>query len=350
MAVAASPKPLTLNDAEEKKTSSALVETWNQFRRHRLALLSLIFIIGLVVLALSADFLRSVGFIDDPTFIHTAPRTAAGTTEGRMVWALPMTCSLDPKRQDPQWCFAAGADQLGRDMMSRLIYGARVSLAVGLIGAITSMTIGLLYGIMAGYYGGRIDNLMMRIIDFLLAVPSLALIILLQTAVQSLYDYKDQISPVFRALIDLDRSMGGLFFIFVVIGLLSWIGVARLARGQVLAFKQKEFILAARAMGARDRRIIIAHLLPNILGPLILVGCLSVPGFIGTEAALSYLGIGVKPPTPSWGDMINQGQLAAIGYPHAILLPALMLTTTILAFNYLADGLRDALDPNLRGI
>jgi len=349
MAVGAA-KPLSLDDNDEKiENRSALGETWRQFRRHKLALISLIFLIGLVSVAVGADALRAIGFLDDPTYIHAIPRTAAGVSQGQSYFAPPMTCSLDPKRQNPQWCFVLGTDQLGRDMMTRLVYGARVSLAVGLVGAVTSMVIGLLYGIIAGYYGGWIDNLMMRIIDFLLAVPGLALIILLQTMIKSLDDYKEDLSPFLRGLIEFDRSMGGLFFIFIAIGLLSWIGVARLSRGQVLSFKQKEFVLAARAMGARDRRIIVAHLLPNILGPLILVGCLSVPGFIGTEAVLSYLGIGVKAPTPSWGDMINQGQLAAFGYPHAIVPAAIMLSLTILSFNYLADGLRDALDPNLRG-
>lgn len=339
MAVAEGAKPVVLAEEQQERSRTALAETWRQFRRHKLAMLSLLFIIFLIFIAVTADLWQAIGFIDSPTYQHK------GTN---MAFAAPMTCSVDPDRQNPQWCFMSGTDQLGRDLFTRIVYGTRVSLLVGFIGAIVAMTVGLLYGVTSGYYGGLADNLMMRFIEFLNAIPGLPLIILLTVIFTSLYDFYQELPPLVQRLVDLDKSMGGLFFLFVALGLLSWTGVARLARGQVLAYKNTEFVVAARAIGARNWRIITAHLLPNILGPLILIGCLAVPGFIGTEAALSYLGLGVKAPTPSWGDMIAVGQAQVFGYPHMILLPTLMLALTILSFNFIADGLRDALDPSLR--
>lgn len=309
-----------------------------------MAVVSIGFIVFLVFLALGADALRQIGFIDDPNYQHVS----SGVTG--MAYAPPMTCTQDPRRMDPQWCFTFGTDDLGRDMMSRIVYGARISLAVGIVGAVVSMAVGVTYGVVSGYYGGTLDNLMMRFVDFMYAIPDLALIILFQTFFKAMAAYKDRVGPFGRALVDIDRSMGGLFFLFIVIGLLSWIGIARLARGQVLGFKNKEFVEAARSIGVRNRRIIFAHLLPNILGPLVIVVCGSVPGFIGTEAALSYLGIGVNAPTPSWGDMISLAQQGGFGSrPYLAIIPSAMLTLTVLAFYFLADGLRDALDPSLRG-
>jgi oligopeptide transport system permease protein len=340
MAVAQGAVPVSLTDAQKaERPRSALRETWQQFRRRRLATYSLVFMVLLVLLAISADALQAVGLIDDPTYQHRGSSRA-----------LPWTCTVDPARMSPQWCFISGADTIGRDVLTRVIYGARVSLLVGFIGAATAMTFGVFYGVVSGYYGGRLDNLMQRFIEFLNSIPGLPLIIVFKTVLSSLEDYRATAGPFLNFLIDLDRSVGGLLFLFIVLGLTSWTGVARIARGQVLSYKNKEFVDAARSMGARDRRIITAHLLPNILGPLILIGCQAIPGFIGAEAALSYLGIGVRAPTPSWGDMIAQGQAEVFGYPHLFVLATLMLGLTILSFNYIADGLRDALDPSMRGL
>ncbi|HRE49109.1 MAG TPA: ABC transporter permease [Aggregatilineales bacterium] len=340
MAVASSAKPVSLRQ-EEVKTRTPLGDAWQQFKRHKLAVLSLIFIVLLLTVSIGADFLKSVGFVDDPIFQHKGKG---------MSYADPMTCTQDIRRLNPQWCFVAGTDSLGRDVFSRVVYGSRVSLAVGLVGAATSMFLGVMYGLIAGYYGGQIDNLMMRFVDFMYAFPDLAFIILIQTFVKSVAAEPDKASPIFRGLIALDRSMGGLFFLFIVIGMLSWIGVARLARGQTLSAKNREYVEAARAMGAKNRRIIIFHVLPNIMGPLVVVACTAIPGFIFTEAALSYLGIGINPPTPSWGAMIQDAQTRGFGSaPHLILAPGLVFVATVLAFNFLGDGLRDALDPSLRG-
>jgi ABC-type dipeptide/oligopeptide/nickel transport system permease subunit len=230
-----------------------------------------------------------------------------------------------------------------------------VSLAVGAVGTIISLSIGTLYGLISGYYGGRVDNLMMRVVDFMYGLPDLVLIILLQVFFKTLAAYSDDpayrgvIGPLGTGLVDLDRKMGGLLFIFIVISLLSWIDEARLARGQVLSLKQKEYVEAARA-GASNRRIIFIHLLPNIIGPLIVVAALSVPGYIFTEATLSVLGLGINPPTPSWGSMISEAYKEYFqSMPNLVIVPGGALALTVLAFIFLGDGLRDAFDPRLRG-
>jgi oligopeptide transport system permease protein len=315
---------------------------WYQLTRNRLAVVSLLFIVLLVALALSADLLREARLIEGINDQHRGSSLAP-----------PMSCALmQPNQQpyapgEPQFCFVFGADALGRDVLSRTIYGTRVSLAVALIGATISFTVGIIYGVISGYYGGRTDNLMMRILDFLYGVPSLVLVILFQTFFKSLERGEN---PGFaQILIDVDHSMGGLFFLFIAMSALAWIDMARLARGQVLAYKEREFVEAARALGASNRRIIFVHLLPNIIGPLIIAETLQIPAYIFTEAFLSFIGLGVEPPTPSWGSMINAGRDSLTAFPNLILVPGAALALTTLAFNFLGDGLRDALDPFLRG-
>lgn len=340
MAVAQGAEPLSLV-VDDTKVHSPWMDAWIQFRHNRLAVVSLIFVVGLVLMALTADIWRGLGTIDDFTFIHAGDH---------MVYADPMTCSVDPIRSHPQWCFVFGADGLGRDNLSRLVYGTRVSLAVAAVGSTTSFLVGIIFGVVSGYYGGRIDNIMMRIVDLLYGLPELPIIILMQVFFKALADYKDTVGPLGQKLVDINNSMGGMFFLFIAIGLLSWIGLARLARGQILSYKQKEFVEAAKAVGARDRRIIFTHLLPNIIGPLIVAEFLSIPGYIFAEAGLSYLGLGVNAPTPSWGQMLADAQKAGfLSKPFLILTPAFALAITSLAFNFLGDGLRDALDPRLRG-
>ena len=244
--------------------------------------------------------------------------------------------------------YPLGADHLGRDLLSRILYGSRVSLTIALIGPLISLLIGVLYGSISGYFGGRVDTLMMRIVDILYAFPTLLFIILLMAFFRS---SGPDIEPgtFAYAINQLDAKMGGLLFIFVGLGLTSWQGVARLTRGQVLSVRQKEFIEAARTLGATDARIMFRHILPNILGPLIVSETLAIPGYIATETFLSFIGLGVNPPTPSWGSMISDGATVIRTYPNQTLFPALGLALTMFAFNFLGDGLRDALDPRLRG-
>ena len=244
--------------------------------------------------------------------------------------------------------YLLGADYVGRDLFSRILYGAQVSLSVALIGPLISLVIGVTYGSISGYFGGRTDNIMMRVVDVLYAFPSLLFIILLLAFFRSASATPDPGS--FRYLmVKADESMGGMLFIFIGIGLTAWETMARLTRGQVLSVREKEFVEAARTLGAKDGRIMFRHILPNIVGPLIVNETLAIPGYISTEAFLSFIGIGVNPPTPSWGAMISNGAQVIRTYPNQAIFPALALAITMFAFNFLGDGLRDAFDPRLRG-
>jgi oligopeptide transport system permease protein len=344
MARAQSAQPIRLTAEDGRKPSrSTLGEAWYQLSRNRVAVLSLVFIFGLITLALSAGWLRSTGFIEGINDQHRASSLAP-----------PMTCAtIQPNQQPyppgaPQFCFVFGADALGRDVLSRTVYGTRVSLAVAFVGATISLLIGVAYGVIAGYYGGRIDNIMMRILDFLYGIPSLVLVILFQAFFKSLQ--RLETSGIADFFIRIDKSMGGLFFLFIALGALSWISMARLARGETLSAKENEYVEAARALGAGNLRIIFLHVLPNITGPLIVAETLNIPAYIFTEAFLSFIGLGVDPPTPSWGSMINAGRDSLIALPNLILVPGIALALTTLAFNFLGDGLRDALDPRMRGL
>ncbi len=240
-----------------------------------------------------------------------------------------------------------GADFMGRDLLSRIIYGARVSLSVALMGATVSFVVGIAYGLIAGYAGGKVDNYMMRLVDIGYGIPTLLLIILLMVYFKSTFA---SIEPgTFAGMLgSIDNALGGMFFIFIGIGLTSWLGMARLARGMTLSLKEKEFIETARAMGASNLRIISRHILPNIIGPCIISQTLTIPAYILYEAFLSFIGLGVNPPTPSWGMMISEGYQGMRSYPHLVLFPALALSITMFAFNFLGDGLRDALDPHMK--
>ena len=245
--------------------------------------------------------------------------------------------------------YPLGADDLGRDLFSRILYGTRVSLTVAFIGPLISLLIGVAYGSISGYFGGRLDNLMMRFVDVMYAFPALLLIILMMAFFRSSFARAAEPGTFKYMMNAVDTKFGGMLFIFIGIGVTSWEGMARLARGQVLSLREKEFVEAARSIGASNVRIMFRHILPNILGPVIVAETLAIPGYIGYETFLSFIGLGVNPPTPSWGAMIADGARSIRTYPHLAVFPALALATTMFAFNFLGDGLRDALDPRMRG-
>ena len=248
----------------------------------------------------------------------------------------------------PSTRFPLGADFLGRDMLSRIIYGTRISLSVAFLGAFFSFTVGLIYGVVAGYGGGRVDAVMMRIVDILYAFPGLLFIILLMVAFKTGFGGGTIENPFIQAIGSLDARMGGVFLIIIGISLTSWVGMARLTRGMALALRHSDFIQAAKALGASDLRIVLKHLVPGLVGPLLVQVTLAIPSFIATEAFLSFIGIGATPPTPSWGTMIAEGFSSMRSHPHLAIYPGLALAVVMLAFNFLGDGLRDAFDPHTR--
>jgi oligopeptide transport system permease protein len=256
--------------------------------------------------------------------------------------------SLEDNYALPGDKYLAGADFMGRDILSRVIYGTRVSMSVAIVASLVSLLVGLTVGVISGYVGGRVDNIIMRIVDVIYAYPFIVFVILMQVYFKAL-SRRGGAEGFAGALIELDSMTGGMLFVFIAIGLINWLQMARLARGQVLSYKEKEFVEAAYSIGASGGRIIFRHLLPNIIGPLIVAETLQVPTYIFIESFLSFIGLGVNPPTPSWGGMISEGFQGLRSYPHLIIAPAVALSLTTLAFNFLGDGLRDALDPRLRG-
>lgn len=227
--------------------------------------------------------------------------------------------------QGPSWAHPLGTDELGRDVFTRLLYGARTSLAVGVFTQAIVISIGLPIGAFAASAGGRVDNFIMRFVDVMYAFPDILFIILIRSILG-----------------------GSIYMIFLAIGLVAWVNISRLVRGQILTLKQRDFVTAARSMGGSGRYITLHHLLPNSLGPIIVAVTFNVPRAIFAEAALSYIGIGVKPPTPSWGAMIRDGYDLIFAAPYLVAFPAIAIGLLMLAFTFLGDGLRDALDPRLR--
>ena len=244
--------------------------------------------------------------------------------------------------------YPVGADYVGRDLFSRMVYGARISMTIALVGPLISLVIGVFYGSISGYFGGRVDNILMRIVDVLYAFPGLLFIILLMSFFRS--SLSDPTPGTLGYLLgQLDDKLGGMLFIMIGIGLTAWETQARMTRGQVLSVREKEYIEAAHMLGVSNLRIMFRHILPNIIGPLIVVETLAIPGYIALEAFLSFIGLGINPPTPSWGAMIADGSRVIRTYPNQAIFPAIALALTMFAFNFLGDGLRDALEPRMRG-
>lgn len=267
---------------------------WRRLARDRWALTGLAIVAALAVLALAAP--------------SVAPTD-------------PLHGSLGNSLRPPSASFWLGTDVQGRDILSRVLFGARLSLAVGLVSQSVACTLGIVLGLLAGYYGRWVDVLLMRLADVTLAFPSLLLLIAIAAAV----------AP-------------SLPVVFVVIGIVGWAGMARLVRGQVLALRGLEYVQAVRALGASDGRILVRHLLPGVLAPVIVAATLGIGGAIMAEAALSFVGLGAQPPTPSWGAMVAEGRDLLRVAPWVSIVPGLAIGLTVLGVNLLGDGLRDALE------
>jgi oligopeptide transport system permease protein len=286
-------------------------DAWMRFRRNRVSVVGLGIVAILSVIALIIPILGTGGY----TF-------------------LPIHLNLiaDPLHQDaaniyvkPGGGHLLGTDELGRDVLARILYGSQISLFIGIMVQFIILVIGGAIGMAAGYFGGRIDNLLMRFTDIMYAFPDLLFVLIVVAA----------LGP-------------SLFSVFVAIAVVNWVNLARLVRGQVLSIREKEFIEGARAAGSSPMKIILKHLVPNSLGPVIVVLTFGIPQAIFLEAALSFLGVGIPPPSPSWGRMVLDGYDAINAAPWLALFPSLFIAVTMLSFTFIGDGLRDALDPRMR--
>lgn len=290
----------------DKEVSNAIVrpsttywqDAWRRLKKNKVAMLSMILlcIIGLLCI-----------FV--PIFSQTSFKYQA----------------IEISNQIPSKAHWFGTDELGRDIFVRVWSGGRVSLLIGLVGAVVSLVIGTIYGGISGYFGGIVDDIMMRIVEVVVGIPYMIVVILVSIVLEK-----------------------GLTSLVIALCITSWTGLSRLVRGQVIQLKENEYVLASQLLGASPLKIIFRHLLPNTLSVIIVNITFSVPGFIFSEAFLSFIGLGVQPPYTSWGAMASQGQQQMSFYPHELIFPAAAISLTMLAFNLLGDGLRDALDPKLR--
>ena len=273
-------------------------DAWLRLKKDKAAMLGLIFILALLLFAIIGPAFSSYSY-EDQNF---------------------MQANLAPSAE--HWF---GTDSLGRDLFVRVLYGARISLSIGIVASLINLVIGVIYGGISGYAGGRTDRIMMNIVDILYSVPTLLYVILLMV--------------VFKP---------GLMNIFVALGISYWLQMARIVRGEVLKLKEQEFVLAAKSMGAGSSRILLKHLIPNAIGAIIVSLSMSIPDAIFTEAFLSFIGLGVSAPMASWGVLASDGVNSIRVFPFQLFFPALAISLTMLAFNFLSDGLRDALDPKMR--
>jgi oligopeptide transport system permease protein len=290
-------------DWEVQEQIGLWTDAWRRFRRNRLAVASLAVVLLMIVLAVLAPLLQRLGIIADPT-VQDVVNSYQSPAFGRHL---------------------LGTDDLGRDVLSKVLYGAQVSLSIGILVQVMVLFLGGGIGLVAGYFGGWIDNALMRFTDIMYAFPDLLFVLIIVAALGPTY-----------------------LNILFAIGFVAWVGLARLVRGQVLSIKEKEYVEAAHAAGTSPFKIIIKHLLPNSLGPVIVTLTFGIPAAIFTEAVLDFLGVGLRPPQPSWGVMVFEGYAAVDAYAYLVIIPCVALSMTMLAFNFVGDGLRDALDPRMR--
>lgn len=303
--------------APRKKSQSSLGIAVRRFRRHKLAMVSLVVIVFLVLVALFAPLLApyNPNKFDPNNFNAYLPPSAA------------------------HWF---GTDELDRDILSRVIYGSRISLLVGFSVALLSVFVGTLMGVLAGFFGGWVDTIISRFIDFMLSIPTLPLLLV----IASILAVSDV--PAIVAFRNQYRESASVFIVIGVLAFFGWMGTARLVRGEVLKLKNLEYVDAARALGAKNSRVMFRHLVPNTFAIIIVQATFDVGSAILSEAALSFLGFGIQPPVSSWGNMLSNAQEVVLQYPWIPFYPGVMILLTVLAFNFLGDGMRDALDPRSR--
>ena len=291
---------------EEQKNTNEIIrpsvtywaDTWRRLKENKLAMIGLIAIIIITILAIFGPFVSKYNYF---------------------------TNDLVNQDMGPSAEHFFGTDQLGRDVLTRVLYGGRISLIIALVASLISFGIGIVYGGVSGYFGGTVDTIMMRIVEGVSSVPFMVVAILLSVVIGQ-----------------------GMKSIIIAIAFAYWVDMARIVRGEILQLKQQEFVLAARTLGASSRSIIFKHLLPNSMGPIIVTLTLNIPQAIFTEAFLSYLGLGIAAPEASWGVLCSDAMNAYQIFPHELLFPSLAICVTMFAFNFLGDGLRDALDPKMR--
>lgn len=290
----------TSSEVLARRQASLWGDAWRRLIRNKLAVIGMVIVVTFTLLAIFAPVLAPYGESEviAPEYI--------GQIKGL----------------GPSWTFPFGVDLNGRDLFSRMMYGARVSLVVGVLAQVIILAIGVPIGAIAGYYGGSIDNILMRFVDVIYAIPQLLLVLMI-----------------------VNWRGPGLSNIFLAIGLIGWVTETRLVRGQFLALREQEYVKASKVAGANGFYIIGRHLLPNSLTPIIVALTFGIPTAIFTEAALSFVGVGIRPPQASWGQMVGEGQAFVRSYPHLLLFPTLAIGLTMLGFTFLGDGLRDALDP-----
>jgi len=309
-----------------RPSRSLWADAWSRLVRNKAAVVGTIVIAVFVVVALFAPLLAP----HDPLQIYDGKATLPPAWVER---------SVTGKAGDSQ--FLLGTDSIGRDLLSRIIYGARVSMIVGLTPVLIILVIGVVIGLVSGYSSPKVDNLLMRLTDVIYAFPDLLFYIIMMISL------RDTV---------LGRLMNGLMLLFVALAVVSWVGVARLVRGQVLSLKNKEFVEAARCIGSSDTRIMSRHILPNCLSPLVVWMAFAIPRMIIVEAVLGYLGIGLRPASDSkaifvtsWGVLLSEGNTTINSQPWILLAPAICVALVVMAFTFVGDGLRDALDPRMRG-
>lgn len=310
------------------KGTSLWKDAWKRLLKNKLAVFGMV-VVGLMIVAvvIGPAILQAVtGFTPD-----------AIPADGNLIKSFP-----------PSLSHPMGTDDQGRDVLARVLQGGRISLMVGIISTIVSLIIGVSYGAIAGYLGGRIDNFMMRIVDMIYAIPYILIVIVLLSLLQG------NNAPGFIQF--LVKVFGGgqgfsqILLLFFALGLISWLTMARIVRGQVVSLKNQEFVLAAKATGVSTPKIIFKHLVPNTLGPVIVYATLTIPQVMLSEAFLSFLGMGVQPPFASWGSLAADGIKNIAIFPWQLIFPGVTMALTLFSLNFLGDGLRDALDPQMRKV